>query len=101
MDEIVYLLASVGVFIAEGVKDDTAVYVHVFAEGVVLEGIAGVDDWRCHVFLLLPCLLLEESLIVLEVFERRLDPEVDFVLEQFNHLAMQRHVLCPLPIPLL
>ena len=67
MDEIVDLLAAAGVLIAEGVEDDAAVDVDVLAEGVVLEGVARVDDWRGDVFLLLPRLLLEEGLVILEV----------------------------------
>ena len=38
VDEVVDLLAAIGVLIAEGVEDDAAVDVDVLAEGVVLEG---------------------------------------------------------------
>ncbi len=72
MYEIVDFFASVGVLIAKGVKDDTAVDVYVFAEGVVLKGIASVDDWGSYVLFLLLGLFSEEGLVVLEVLQEDL-----------------------------
>lgn len=67
--EIIDLLASIGILIAEGVEDDTAVDVHIFTKRIVLESITGVDDWCCHVLLLLFGLLPEEGLVVLKVLQ--------------------------------
>lgn len=81
VDEVIDLLAAVGVLIAEGVEDDAAVDVDVLAEGVVLKGVSSVDDRRGDVLFLLPGLLLKKGLVILEVLKGGLDPEVDLVLE--------------------
>jgi hypothetical protein len=101
LDEIVYLFAALGVLVAEGVEDDRAVYVYVFAEGVVLQGVAGVDHGGGGVLLLLFGLLAEEGLVVVEVLEGGLYPCVDFVLQQFDHFAVQRHAFSPFAVPVL
>jgi hypothetical protein len=69
MDEMIDFLASIGVFIAEGVEDDTAVDVHIFAKRIVLEGITSVDDGCGHILLLLLGLFSEEGLVVLKVLQ--------------------------------
>lgn len=74
MYKVVDLLAPIGVLIAERVEDDAAVNVYIFAEGIVLQCVASVDDRRRYVLLLLSCLFLEERLVVLEILEGRFDP---------------------------
>jgi len=43
-NEIIYLFTSCGVLIAKAVEDYTAVYVYIFAEGIVEKGVLCVDD---------------------------------------------------------
>jgi hypothetical protein len=67
MDEIVNLLAPTSILVAKGVEDNTAVYIYIFAKGIILEGVASIDNGRTHILFLLPCLLFKENLIILEI----------------------------------
>lgn len=70
MYEIIDLSASIRILIAEGVKDDTAIDIHIFTERIVLQGVASVDDWCSHILFLLLGLLPEEGLVVLKILQR-------------------------------
>lgn len=100
-DEVANPLAAGGVVVGEGVEDDGAVDVDVLAEGVVLEGVARVDHRRRHVLLLLLRLLPEERLVVLEVLQRRLYPQVHLVPQQLDQPPVQPQLLRPPQVPLL
>lgn len=100
LDEVADLAAALRVLVAQGIEDYRAVDVHVFAERVVLQGVAGVDHWRGGVLLLLFGLLPEEGLVVLEVLEGGLDAGVDFVLQHLDHAAVQGQAFCAFAVPL-
>ena len=67
LNKITYLLASCCVFITKWVKNYTAIYIHIFTQGIVLKCVFCIYYRRWCVFLLLFCLLPEESLVVLEI----------------------------------
>ena len=43
-DEVAYFFAPRGIFITEGIEDDTAIYVHIFAQGVVKQSVFGINN---------------------------------------------------------
>ena len=100
LDEVADLAAALRVLVAQRVEYYRAVDVHVFAERVVLQGVAGVDHWRGSVLLLLFGLFPEEGLVVLEVLEGGLDAGVDFVLQHLDHTAVQGQALRAFAVPL-
>lgn len=63
MNKIIDFPASGVILIREGIQNDRAVDVDVFAEGVVLEDISGINDRVRHIFLLLLCFFLKEIVI--------------------------------------
>jgi hypothetical protein len=67
-NKVADLSASASILIAERVENDTAVDVDVATEGVSLQGVSSVDYRRVNILLFLFCFLLEEYLIILEVF---------------------------------
>ena len=101
MDEVIDFLTSTCILIAKGVEDDAAVDVDILAERVVLQCIAGVDNWGGHILFLLSGLLAQEGLVVFEVLEGGLDAHVHFALQNFDHLAVQGQTLRPPTVPLL
>lgn len=74
MHEICDFSAPCCILVIERIKNYTAVYVYISAEGVVLEGISSIYNWGIDVFFLLFCFLLKKCLIILEVFQGPFNP---------------------------
>lgn len=88
MYKITYFAASHIILVAQWVEDHRAVDVDIFAQGIILEYIPGIDDGMRDIFLFLLGLFLKEVGIDIQIFDGGFDALIDFPLQNLYRVSV-------------